>query len=116
MQGILIVDKPTDWTSFDVIAKLRGILGSGSVPETAQLAVDFSKVTFIDDSYFRNCKALQGELDLSNVQYIGYHAFSGCTGITKLIGELEQRGLVEKRADVMRRYRQVLAGKERDYA
>ena len=27
MQGILIVDKPTDWTSFDVIAKLRGILG-----------------------------------------------------------------------------------------
>ena len=23
MQGILIVDKPTDWTSFDVIAKLR---------------------------------------------------------------------------------------------
>ena len=28
MQGILIVDKPTDWTSFDVIAKLRGILGT----------------------------------------------------------------------------------------
>lgn len=26
MQGILIVDKPTDWTSFDVIAKLRGVL------------------------------------------------------------------------------------------
>ena len=25
MQGILIVDKPTDWTSFDVIAKLRGL-------------------------------------------------------------------------------------------
>ena len=25
MQGILIVDKPMDWTSFDVIAKLRGI-------------------------------------------------------------------------------------------
>ena len=26
MQGILIVDKPMEWTSFDVIAKLRGIL------------------------------------------------------------------------------------------
>ncbi len=26
MRGILIVDKPTDWTSFDVIAKLRGVL------------------------------------------------------------------------------------------
>ena len=24
MQGILIVDKPMEWTSFDVIAKLRG--------------------------------------------------------------------------------------------
>lgn len=26
MQGILIIDKPQEWTSFDVIAKLRGIL------------------------------------------------------------------------------------------
>ena len=26
MQGILIVDKPAGWTSFDVIAKLRGVL------------------------------------------------------------------------------------------
>ena len=25
MQGILIVDKPMDWTSFDVVAKLRGV-------------------------------------------------------------------------------------------
>jgi len=24
--GIIVIDKPTDWTSFDVIAKLRGIL------------------------------------------------------------------------------------------
>lgn len=27
MQGIMIVDKPAGWTSFDVIAKLRGVLG-----------------------------------------------------------------------------------------
>ena len=33
MQGILIVDKPTDWTSFDVIAKLRGILGPETGPQ-----------------------------------------------------------------------------------
>lgn len=87
--------------------ELRGILGSGSVPETAQLVVDFSKVTFIDDSYFRNCKALQGELDLSNVQYIGYHAFSGCTGITKLIvsddAQLEY-------SDIFLRYRRLQPG------
>ena len=24
--GILIVDKPSEWTSFDVLAKLRGVL------------------------------------------------------------------------------------------
>ena len=26
MNGILLVDKPTDWTSSDVVAKLRGLL------------------------------------------------------------------------------------------
>ena len=31
MQGILIVDKPMGWTSFDVIAKLRGILSEGMI-------------------------------------------------------------------------------------
>ena len=30
MQGILIVDKPMDWTSFDVVAKLRGVLAPAS--------------------------------------------------------------------------------------
>ena len=25
MQGILIVDKPAGWTSFDVVAKMRGV-------------------------------------------------------------------------------------------
>lgn len=28
MQGILIVDKPVGWTSFDVVAKMRGVLGT----------------------------------------------------------------------------------------
>jgi tRNA pseudouridine55 synthase len=27
MNGIIIIDKPSDWTSHDVVAKLRGILG-----------------------------------------------------------------------------------------
>ncbi len=29
--GIFIIDKPTDWTSFDVVAKLRGILKERSI-------------------------------------------------------------------------------------
>ena len=26
MNGIILVDKPQDWTSHDVVAKLRGVL------------------------------------------------------------------------------------------
>ena len=37
MQGILIVDKPADWTSFDVIAKLRGILGTRKLGHSGTL-------------------------------------------------------------------------------
>ena len=37
MQGILIVDKPTDWTSFEVIAKLRGILGTRKLGHSGTL-------------------------------------------------------------------------------
>ena len=37
MQGILIVDKPTDWTSFDVIAKLRGMLGTRKLGHSGTL-------------------------------------------------------------------------------
>ena len=37
MQGILVVDKPTDWTSFDVIAKLRGILGTRKLGHSGTL-------------------------------------------------------------------------------
>ena len=37
MQGILIVDKPTGWTSFDVIAKLRGIMGTRKLGHSGTL-------------------------------------------------------------------------------
>ena len=37
MQGILIVDKPTDWTSFGVIAKLRGVLGTRKLGHSGTL-------------------------------------------------------------------------------
>ena len=37
MQGILIVDKPMEWTSFDVIAKLRGILGTRKLGHSGTL-------------------------------------------------------------------------------
>ncbi len=37
MDGILLIDKPKDWTSHDVIAKLRGILGTKKVGHTGTL-------------------------------------------------------------------------------
>ncbi len=37
MQGILIVDKPMDWTSFDVVAKLRGVLGTRGLGHSGTL-------------------------------------------------------------------------------
>ena len=46
MQGILIVDKPMDWTSFDVIAKLRGILGTRKLGHSGTLdPMTFSSTT-----------------------------------------------------------------------
>lgn len=37
LQGILVVDKPAGWTSFDVIAKLRGVLGTRKLGHSGTL-------------------------------------------------------------------------------
>ena len=37
MQGILIVDKPAGWTSFDVVAKLRRVLGTRKIGHSGTL-------------------------------------------------------------------------------
>lgn len=37
MQGVLIVDKPSGWTSFDVIAKMRGVLGTRKLGHSGTL-------------------------------------------------------------------------------
>lgn len=37
MQGILIADKPAGWTSFDVVAKLRGVLGTRKLGHSGTL-------------------------------------------------------------------------------
>lgn len=37
MNGILVVDKPEGWTSFDVIAKLRGVLGTRKLGHSGTL-------------------------------------------------------------------------------
>ncbi len=37
LNGILVVNKPTDWTSFDVIAKLRGVLKTRKIGHSGTL-------------------------------------------------------------------------------
>ncbi len=37
MDGILLIDKPKDWTSHDIVAKLRGILGTKKIGHTGTL-------------------------------------------------------------------------------
>lgn len=37
MTGILVVDKPAEWTSFDVCAKLRGVLGMRQIGHSGTL-------------------------------------------------------------------------------
>ncbi|MFN7625029.1 MAG: pseudouridine synthase, partial [Acidobacteriota bacterium] len=37
IEGILIIDKPVDWTSHDVVAKMRGILKTRRIGHTGTL-------------------------------------------------------------------------------
>ena len=41
--GILIIDKPTDWTSHDVVAKLRGILHEKRIGHAGTLDPGYSR-------------------------------------------------------------------------
>ena len=72
MQGILIVDKPMDWTSFDVVAKLRGVLGtrklghSGTLDPmaTGLLMLVVGKATKLQDKLMCEHKEYAGTLTL----------------------------------------------------
>ena len=70
--GILLVDKPSGWTSFDVLAKLRGALGtrklghSGTLDPmaTGVLAVFLGKATAAADRQLDHDKTYEATLRL----------------------------------------------------
>ncbi len=72
MNGILLVDKPADWTSFDVVAKLRGAtrqkkLGHGGTLDpmaTGLLPVFFGRATRLTDLLPDHTKRYEAELQL----------------------------------------------------
>lgn len=70
--GILLVDKPTGWTSFDVLAKLRGVLGtrklghSGTLDPmaTGVLAVFVGRATAAADRQLNHDKTYEATIRL----------------------------------------------------
>ena len=103
---ILIADEPT--TAIDAITQyeiLNEFLRVKQENQTAMVFIshDLNAISRVAD---RIVVLNQGRVvDEGDFQHILHHA-----------QDLYTRLLVEKRADVMRRYRQVLVGKERDYA
>ena len=103
---LLIADEPT--TAIDAITQyeiLNEFLRVKQENQTAMVFIshDLNAISRVAD---RIVVLNQGRVvDEGDFQHILHHA-----------QDLYTRLLVEKRADVMRRYRQVLVGKERDYA
>ena len=103
---LLIADEPT--TAIDAITQyeiLNEILRIKQENQTAMVFIshDLNAISRVAD---RIVVLNQGRVvDEGDFQHILHHAQDPYT-----------RLLVEKRADVMRRYRQVLTGKERSYA
>ena len=80
--GILPVDKPAGWTSFDVLAKLRGALGtrklghSGTLDPmaTGVLAVFIGKATAAADRQLNHDKTYEATIRLGPAhRYRRYH-------------------------------------------
>ena len=103
---LILADEPT--TAIDAITQyeiLNEFLRVKQENQTAMVFIshDLNAISRVAD---RIVVLNQGRVvDEGDFQHILHHA-----------QDLYTRLLVEKRADVMRRYRQVLAGKERDYA
>ena len=70
--GILLVDKPSGWTSFDVLAKLRGALGTRRLGHagtldpmaTGVLAVFIGKATAAADRQLNHDKTYEATIRL----------------------------------------------------
>jgi tRNA pseudouridine55 synthase len=72
MNGIIVVNKPAGWTSFDVVAKVRGVTGIGKVGHsgtldpmaTGVLPVFLGKATKAIQYFMSGDKGYEGEMTL----------------------------------------------------
>src|SRR5271166_2539537 len=72
INGVIVVDKPAGWTSHDVVAKARGILGERSIGHlgtldpmaTGVLPLVIGKMTRLSQFYLDSVKAYEGTIRL----------------------------------------------------
>ena len=71
MDGVIVVDKPRDWTSHDVVAKMRGIAGTRKIGHlgtldpsaTGVLPLVIGRATRLAQFYTRNDKLYEGVIE-----------------------------------------------------
>jgi len=71
IDGVIVVDKPPDWTSHDVVAKMRGIAGTRKIGHlgtldpsaTGVLPLVIGKATRLAQFYTRNDKLYEGVIE-----------------------------------------------------
>ena len=97
--GILIVDKPSEWTSFDVLAKLRGVLGtrklghSGTLDPmaTGVLAVFIGRATAAADRQLNHDKTYEATIRLGLRTDTGDVTGTALETAPVTVGEAESR-------------------------
>ncbi len=85
VNGVVIVDKPSDWTSFDVIAKLRGIYGTKKVGHSGTLD---PMATGVLPIFFGNTTKFISYLPLKDKGYIADITFGIQTDTGDITGEV----------------------------
>jgi len=136
--GLVLIDKPQDWTSFDVVAKMRGVLGTKKVGHggtldplaTGLLVLGANQGTKLlqfllgqDKSYTATVRLGQSTLsDDSQSEFLDTKDASAITAdqidkvIASLTGPLDQipSSVSAKKIDGVRAYDLVRQGKEVD--
>ena len=89
MQGILIVDKPMDWTSFDVVAKLRGVLGTRKLGHSGTLD---PMATGVLPVFIGGATKAADFAAAQDKEYVAGFTLGYCTDTQDVTGEIVQTG------------------------
>lgn len=106
LDGLFVVDKPADWTSHDVVAKLRGVCGQKRVGHAGTLDPDATGVLLVG---LGRVTRLLRFLQETTKEYRGVVAFGVATDTLDAAGAvLERRPLTVTREEVEQATRRFL--------